>query len=209
LRGNNRPKWLEPQRWRDIPRLMTLRELTFAVPIKGFRTKSVTLATSLLDHRQWPKEAFADLYRKRWMAELFLRDIKTSMGADVLRCRTPSMLEKELEMFMLAYNLTRAVMCQAADRHGVDRFCLSFKGTVATIRQWAVVIAVGARSIRRREEMKELLLLYVAWDQIPHRPNRTEPRAVKRRPKPFSFLTKMRSEYKELPHRNHYKKPLS
>jgi hypothetical protein len=126
LRGYARPKWLTLEEWRAIPLSMTLRELTFVVPIKGFRTKSVTLATSLLDHCEFPREAFANLYEKRWMVELFLRDIKTSMGADVLRCRTPSMVEKELEMFLLAYNLTRAVMCEAADRHGIDRFCLSF-----------------------------------------------------------------------------------
>ncbi len=192
FRGSQRPKWIDLDLWRSISPAMILREVTFAVTIPGFRTRSVTVATNLLDPKQYPKQDFADLYRRRWMAELFLRDIKTTMGADVLRCKTPSMVEKELMMFIVAYNLIRALMYEAAVIHGLWQYSISLKGTISTVRQWAPVMAHAPLTKKHLREMKELLLVYLVEDPLPYRPGRWEPRAIKRRPKPFSFRSRSR-----------------
>ena len=202
-------KWLSPQQWQDMPNTLKLREITIQVEIPGFRTKTITVVTSILDHTIYPKEAFADLYRRRWMAELFLRDIKTTMGMDILRCKSPQMIHKEISMYLIAYNLVRALMLEAASRHGVSPLSLSFKGTIATIRQWAPIIATENRHASRQHHLIDTLLAYLARDLLPYRPNRSEPRARKRRPKNYQLLTKPRSVFKECPHKNHYRRRLS
>lgn len=203
------PKWLHPQQWHEMPKTFNIREISFRVDLPGFRTKAVTVVTTLLDHRTYPKQAFIDLYRSRWMAELFLRDIKTTMGMDILRCKSPEMIHKEISMYLIAYNLIHALMLEAASRHGVSPFRLSFKGTVATVRQWAPVIAAARLDDSRQETLIQILLAYLARDLLPFRPNRVEPRAKKRRPKNYQLLSKPRSVFKETQHRNHYRKGLS
>lgn len=203
------PKWLDKKDWQAVPDKLLIREITFSVDIPGFRTKKVTLATTLLDRVNFPKQAFAQLYRRRWMAELFLRDIKTSMGMDILRCKTPDMIHKELLMNIIAYNLIRTIMLQAAQKHHLSPSRISFKGTMGTIRQWAPLIAARRLDQIKQREMKEALLSYLARDRIPNRPNRNEPRARKRRPKNYQLLNKPRHTFKEIPHRNKYNKTLS
>ncbi|MFH1312533.1 MAG: IS4 family transposase [Candidatus Eisenbacteria bacterium] len=204
-----RPKWLSPKQWRAIPNTINLRQIAFHVNMPGFRTKTITVVTTLLDYRIYPKEAFADLYRRRWMAELFLRDIKTTMGMDILRCKSPEMVHKEISMYLIAYNLIRALMLEAASRHGVSPLRISFKGTIATVRQWAPIITAPRIHPSRRQRLIDILLAYLARDILPHRPNRSEPRARKRRPKNYQLLTKPRSVFKECPHRNYYRRRLS
>ena len=184
-----------------------MREVTFRIPVKAFRTRVVTVATTLLDPAAFPAEAFADLYRRRWQAELFLRDIKITMGMDILRCKTPAMIHKELTMHRIAYNLVRLTMAEASAQEGVAVEGVSFKGTLATLRQWAPIMAAAPRRARRR--LWQTLLRYVAADGLPRRPGRTEPRARKRRPKNYQLLNKPRRLFKEIHHRSKYKKPLS
>ena len=203
------PKWLDKKDWQAVPDKLLIREITFSLDIPGFRTKKVALATTLLDPLNFPKQAFAQLYRRRWMAELFLRDIKTSMGMDILRCKTPDMIHKELLMNIFAYNLIRTIMLQAAQKHHLSPSRISFKGTMGTIRQWAPLIAARRLDQIKQREMKEALLTYLARDRIPNRPNRNEPRARKRRPKNYQLLNKPRHTFKEIPHRNKYNKTLS
>ena len=204
-----RPKWLRPKQWRAIPNTINVRQIAFHADIPGFRTKAITVVTTLLDYKVYPKEAFADLYRRRWMAELFLRDIKTTMGMDILRCKSPEMVHKEISMYLIAYNLIRALMLEAASRHGVSPFRMSFKGTIATVRQWAPIITAAQILPSRRQQLIDILLAYLARDILPYRPNRSEPRARKRRPKNYQLLTKPRSVFKESPHRNYYTRSLS
>jgi len=204
-----RPKWLDKTAWRAMPDRLWLREIHFRVEIPGFRTEAVTVVTTLLDPRAFPKEAFVGLYRKRWLAELFLRDIKTTLGMDILRCKSPEMIHKELAMYQIAYNLIRALMLEAASQHDIPLERISFKGTVAGVRQWAPVMAGARLGSRRRRQFLNALLESLARDRLPDRPNRTEPRAVKRRPKNYQRLTRPRHIFKESHHRNHYKKPLS
>ena len=166
------PRWPAKQDWLRIPDRLFVREIKFSVDIPGFRTKAITIATTLLDHKAFPKQAFLDLYRRRWMAELFLRDSKITMGMDVLRCKSPEMVHKELAMYQIAYNLIRALMLQAATSHDVPLERISFKGTVATARQWAPYMAAADLNNRERKWLMQLMLSYVAEDLLPRRPNR-------------------------------------
>jgi hypothetical protein len=201
-------KWMDKGAWAAMPETLAVREIAFAVDVPGFRTKTITVATTLLDEKAYPKEAFADLYRRRWLAELFLRDIKISMGMDVLRCRTPEMVDKEIRMHLIAYNLIRGLMFQAAITHGVPPFRISFKGTTSTLRQWMPFAAL----VVGETEAKAMLCIIIqcsARDLVPDRPNRIEPRALKRRKKNYQLLNKHRSEFKEIAHRSRYKRSLS
>jgi hypothetical protein len=107
------PTWLEKSQWKKVPEKLLIREVRFSVTIRGFRTKRITLAATLLDPRQYPKEDLAQLYRRHWMAKLYLWDIKITMGMDILRCKTPDMVHKELIMYLIAYNLIRALILQS------------------------------------------------------------------------------------------------
>ena len=201
------PKWLTKDQWTAVPAQLLVREITFTVDVPGFRSETIVIATTLLDSRQFPKQAFVELYRRRWMVELFLRDIKTTMGMAVLRCKTPAMVEKELAMYMVAYNLVRALVLKAAQTKGLAPFRLSFKGSIATIRKWAPVMAAAHLSQAKREVMTDALLECIARDPVPLRPNRAEPRARKRRPKNYQLLNKPRRLFKEIQHRNRYTRP--
>jgi hypothetical protein len=190
--------------WAAMPDTLTVRHITFTPNIPGFRTKKITVATTLIDHKQFPASAFAELYRRRWLVELFLRDIKITLGMDILRCKTPAMVEKELTMHLIAYNLIRLTMVQAAvkGKRNVER--ISFKGTLQAVRQWAPCIGLAA--VREREQLYQSMLDAISRVPIPNRPNRTEPRAKKRRAKNYQLMTQPRHEMKEAPHRSRYTK---
>jgi hypothetical protein len=198
------PAWMERNAWLEMPQSLTLREITYAVSVKGFRSESVTVVTTLTDPKLFPNKAFVDLYRRRWNAELCLRDIKISLHMDVLRCKTPEMIHKELWMHIIAYNLIRTLMWQAAQCEQVCALSLSFRSCLASIRQWIPWMAALDPASRRFMKTQQLLLKYLAEQILPCRPNRVEPRARKRRPKNYPLLTQPRKIFKEIPHRNHY-----
>ncbi len=205
--------WRRPQNWerRYIPLgiwkclapELSVRILRFTLRQPGFRTRSVTLVTTLLDPKAYPAEQLALLYARRWQIELWFRDLKTSMGMNVLRCQSPKMIHKELEMFFVAYNLIRCLMLQASRDYQVDLQRISFQGTVDATRQFAAALA-QARGRKRQKALIENLLRAIAKDLVPFRPGRREPRAVKRRPNPCAYLTKPRHQFKDAQHRNRY-----
>lgn len=203
-----RPKWLEHAQWEKLPATLRVRHLTIHVAILGFRTRRLTVATTLLDAAAYPAEVLAQLYRRRWSVELFLRDIKITMGMDVLRCKTPALVRKEFTMHLIAYNLVRALMLEAAERHHKDLARLSLAGAVAALRQWAPSF-MALRSAPKRRAHLDAFFRCLANDTVPHRTNRMEPRARKRRPKNYQLLNKPRQQFKEIHHRNNYTKPLS
>ena len=203
-----RPAYLSKAIWKSIPDELTVRVLRFTLPIPGFRAKSMTLVTTLLDPKAYSAEELAKLYARRWCIELWFRDIKTSMGMEVLRCKSPKMVHKELEMFFIAYNLIRALMVEAGALHDVPVERLSFKGTVDAVREFSIAIA-QATSRKRQKHLIATLLRRIAADTVPDRPGRREPRAVKRRPKPFPLLNRHRSQFKEIPHRGRRSKKSS
>jgi len=203
------PHWLSPEEWRRMPETLTVREITCVVDIAGFRSESFVVVTTLLDPVAFPKRAFALLYRRRWRAELYLRDIKITLGMDVLRCKSPDMVHKELRMFAIAYNLIRAFMLESARAHAACLDRISFKGTLSTLRQWAPMFLDRGPYNQAPSDILQLLLVYLARDLLPHRPNRVEPRARKRRPKNYPLLTKPRHLFEDIPHRNRFRKGLS
>jgi hypothetical protein len=198
-----RPRYLPKAVWKLVPEELSVRVVRFILAVPGFRAQSVTLVTTLLDAQTYPAEELARLYVRRWRIELWFRDIKTSMGMEVLRCKSPKMLHKELEMFFIAYNLIRCLMAEAGAIHDVPMERLSFKGTVDSVRQFSVAIA-QARSRKKQKQLIAQLLEIIAQDQVPDRPGRRDPRAVKRRPKPYPLLNRPRHQFKEIAHRNRY-----
>lgn len=193
-------KTMTDKEWAALPAEIQVRLIRVQIPIRGFRTRQIDIATTLLDPKKYPAEEIAALFRRRWRLELCFRDIKTSMGMEEMRCKTPEMVHKELLMYLIAHNLIRSLMAEAATIHDADLERISFKGSVDTLRQYSAALA-QARNRKQRSRLLRELLEILASDLLPDRPNRTEPRAVKRRPKPYALLNKHRSRFKETPHR--------
>jgi hypothetical protein len=200
------PKWLDLETWINLPESMAVREIKVKVRNPGFRPQTIWVVTTLLDHRRYTEANLAELYLRRWRVELFLRDIKITMRMDVLRCQTPDLVEKELWMHVIAYNLIRALMVEAVAGHGVRAERISFKGTVTVVRQWAPLLAQPNLSSEQCSALSSKMLYYLAKNQVPDRPGRVEPRARKRRPKNYQLLNKPRREFREIMHRNKYRK---
>jgi len=191
-------QWDKPQRketwdkslWSDLPESIQVRIVQYKVEEPGFRTKEVVLATTLLDTKKYPDEAIMELFGRRWQVELNLRDIKTTLGLDVLRSKSPELVYKEIYMQAIAYNIVRGVMLRSARQHHRPIYRLSFKGTVDTLRQWSALF--GHADNKTLSARWEDLLCALAADVLPERDGRSEPRAVKRRPKVFQQLTTTR-----------------
>jgi hypothetical protein len=185
--------WSRAQ-WAQLPAELTVRLVEILVTVPGFRTQKLVLVTTLLDAQTYSAEALGQLYFRRWAGELFFRDLKTTLGLDVLRCRTPAMVRKEIVMHAIAYNLIRALMQDIAHRYQVSLQRLSFKGTVDALRQWRELFENAKGPARTTGKLRRLFYQSIAEDLLLDRPNRSEPRVVKRRPKNFRLLTKTRHE---------------
>ena len=202
-KGYQQSKILNTEQWRQVPDKITVRILRFEAVIRR-RKKRIILVTTLLDPVAYPAAELIGLYARRWHLELALRHLKTTMGMEVLRCQTPDMAEKELLAYLVAYNMIRCLMAQAVAQAGVQMDRLSFKGTVDAVRQYTPAIH-RARSKARRRQLCNDLLRSLARDTVPLRPNRQEPRAVKRRPKSHQLLNKPRHKFREVSHRCRYR----
>jgi Transposase DDE domain len=203
LKGCQQSDILSAREWAQLPAQITVRLLRFTATIRGHRARRITLVTTLLDPKLYPAQELMALYCRRWRLELCLRDLKTTLGLEQLRCQSPEMAEKELLAYLIAHNLMRCVMAEAAARHEVPLERVSFKGTVDAVRQYSQAIG-QARNRKLRRQLWEDLLLNLARDLVPWRPNRTEPRAVKRRPKPYPLLNRPRHRFVEISHRSDY-----
>jgi Transposase DDE domain len=202
-KGYQQSQILSASEWALLPAQITVRIVRFTATIRGFRSRRITLVTTLLDPKLYPAQELVSLYARRWRLELCFRDLKTTMGMEQLRCKSPDMAEKELLAYLIAHNLIRCVIAEAVALHQVDLEGVSFKGSVDALRQYSDAIA-QARNRKMRRQLWEDLLLNLARDLVPDRPNRTEPRAAKRRPKPYPLLNKPRRKFKEIAHRNRY-----
>lgn len=196
----SRPPYMTKREWRAMPKTIRVRVIRSRLEIKGFRTQTVWIITTLLDATLYPASAIAELYLRRWQMEVSFRDLKTTMGMEVLRCQTPAMIEKEILIFLIAYNFLRTLMAEAAAIHQVPRQRISFKGTIDTIRSfYPAMLRAGAT--KKRGRLRDRLLAILTDDLLPLRPGRSEPRAVKKRPKHYPLLTKPRRIFKEIPHK--------
>lgn len=189
------PDWMDQAAYDQLPEELMTREIRVRVGIKGFRAKSLVAVTTLLDAEVYPKAEVAKALRCRWHIELDLRSIKQTMGMTVLRCKTPEMVMKEAWMYMLAYNLIRGVMAEAAELAGVEPRELSFAGAVQTLVAFAPGLQMSADEDLPR--LWEIVLRAIARHRVGDRPDRYEPRAVKRRSKPIAYLTIPRQKAKK------------
>lgn len=174
-----------------------VRETRVQVEQPGFRSKTIVIATTLLDAEEFTRDDLAQLYRARWNAELDLRSLKQTMQMDVLRCNTPELVRKEIWTHILAYNLIRTIIAQAATKHGIEPRSISFKGAMQTLEAFQPLIAIqGQYDSAFRTNLYQRLLDAIATHRVADRPDRFEPRRRKRRPKPYDRLMKPRHEAK-------------
>jgi hypothetical protein len=192
-----KPRSIDRKTYEALPEFLLVRECYVRVQQPGFRVQSLIIATTLLDAEAFTKDDLATLYRARWQAELDLRSLKETMQMRVLRCKTPELVRKELWTHILAYNLIRTMMAQAASQHGLEPRSISFKGAVQTLEAFQPVIALqGEDQAESRKILYEQLLDAIASHRVADRPDRYEPRLRKRRPKHYGFLRKPRPEAK-------------
>ena len=203
--GDHVVQWPKPTKPRSIdratydalPEFLTVRECRMQVTQPGFRTEMLLIATTLLEPNEFTKDDLATLYRARWHAELDLRSLKQTLQMDVLRCKTPELVRKELWTHILAYNLIRTIIAQAATKHGIEPRSISFRGAVQTLEAFQPMIALlGEHDAEFRRNVYKQLLEAIASHRVADRPDRYEPRRKKRRPKPYDRLMKPRDEAK-------------
>jgi hypothetical protein len=188
---------VDRQTYHELPDVITVREIRFRVGQPGFRTRWIAVVTTLLDPEQASKAELASLYRARWNNELDLRSIKVTLQMDMLRCKTPELVRKEIWTHVLAYNLIRTVMAQAAAREDVPPRSISFKATLQVLEAFQPLIDHRAdRSDAHREALYRQILRAIAIHRVADRPDRFEPRMAKRRPKRYDRLTRPRREIK-------------
>jgi hypothetical protein len=204
-KGDHIVRWRKPNSIRSVdrktynalPEFLTIRETRIQTHVSGFRSKTFVVVTTLLDPEQATKEDLALLYRARWNNELDLRSIKSTMQMDVLRCKTPELVRKEVWTHILAYNLIRTIMAQAAFRHDVEPRTISFKGALQTLEAFQPLIDFqGHRGAGFRQHLYEQLLDVIVLHRVADRPDRFESRQKKRRHRKVEWMTKPRWELK-------------
>ncbi len=179
IKPATRPGWMSAEQFVALPDSIKVRELRYAVDQRGFRTKQVTLVTTLLDAERYRPAELASQYAQRWEVETNFRHLKSTMKMDVLKCKTVAGVLRELHVFALVYNLVRQVMLEAAAQQRIDVRRISF---IAALR-WLQTASAGT-------ELSRLVV-------NPLRPGRFEPRARKRRPKQYPLMKKPRRVLKQ------------
>ncbi len=191
-RRPQKPAWMDREVYERMPRSLEVREIRVSVDRPGFRVASFVAATTLTDADECAADDIAELYHRRWLVELDIRAIKVGLGMDILRCKTPEMVRKEIWTCLLAYNLIRRVLLQSAKASGKSPRQLSFTAAMQSIAaSWLVMVLIDDRMAAI---VIEAVAANCAGRLVGRRPDRVEPRALKRRPKPHDLLTKPRGE---------------
>jgi Transposase DDE domain len=191
---SQRPDWMSPDEYDALPKELKLREIRVRIKDKKKRTREIVIVTTLLDPTKYQASALGDLFRQRWHAELDIRSLKTTMGMEMLRTKTPEMVRKEVGMNLLAYNLIRGVMAEAARGRDMQPRELSFNGARQTVRAFEQTHLYEPKKIAADFP---LLLDLISQKRVGDRQDRHEPRAIKRRGKPYHLLTIPRAEAKK------------
>jgi hypothetical protein len=200
-KGDHIVEWRRPGRIRSIdwqtlkslPEQLTIRETRVRIQQPGFRCRSMIVVSTLLDAKAVTGSDLAELYRARWSAELDLRSLKQTLQMDILRCKTPDLVRKELWAHILAYNLVRTIMAQAATEHCIEPRTISLKGTIQTLEAFQPLFAIqGDRDRVHRRKLYQQFFDAVATHRVADRPNRFEPRLRKRRPKKYDSMLEPR-----------------
>lgn len=192
--------------WEALPDTLTVRYIRFRYENRGGEKSEMVLVTTLLDTETHDWTELAVLYATRWEIEVKLRDLKTTLGMERFEVRSPAMARKTLRMMLIAHNLVRAMTQRAAIGGGCDRRAISFKGSLDLLLAWKSRHRGRNHHVRRVVELDAELLELIATKRNIARPFRSEPRAVKQRPKSYPYLTKPRQEYVEIQHRSRYRK---
>jgi hypothetical protein len=189
-----RPAWMDAQTYASLPTELTVREVRFQVTQPGYRTKEIIVATTLCDAQRYAKDDIADLYHRRWHIELDLRSLKQTLRMDHLVCKTPAMVRRELWAHLLAYNLVRKVIAQAALACGRQPRQVSFAGALQTLEAYRwLLLGVGVCAAVRGSAVVAVLVA-ISSHEVGERPGRVEPRCVKRRPKSYKLLREPRAQ---------------
>ena len=175
------PTWLARETWEGLPTLLRVRELRYRLTQRGFRSRTVTLVTTLLDPKRYPKKAVAELYGLRWQVETNLRHLKTTMKMDVLRCQTADGIFRELGVFGIVYNAVRLMMIHAGEAQGAPPGRISF----IDVLRWLELGCPG-RDLPR-------------FIVNPARCRSPAPRCTRRRPRPLCYMTRPRKPQRKLP----------
>jgi hypothetical protein len=186
-KGCTRSLLLCAEQWKAVPPELTVRIVRGSLWRRGFRVRQATLVTTLLDPKLYPAQQILQAYLRRWRLELCFNDLKTTLQMEMLSCQSPSMVRKELDMHLIAYNLIRLVSAQAAREHNVPIVTISFKGTLVALRQFSQAIS-RVRPKRKQLRLWQELLRTLVADPLPYRPNRREPRAVKKQKNKYDRL---------------------
>jgi len=189
----DRPDWMTKREYDRLPRYLYLRAVRVLVRRAGFRTRRLVLVTTLTDAATVTGADLAELYRRRWQAELYLRDLKQSLQMDILRGKSPEMVRKEVWAHLLVYNLVRRVMAEAAAQAGVRPDEVSFTGALQTVNAFLPEMR-AVQTAEQAQVLWEVLVWAVGEHRVGQRPDRYEPRAVKRRPKKFPPLSEPRDK---------------
>jgi hypothetical protein len=187
---------MTPEQYAALPDSLTLREVRVRVRQKGFRTQEVIVVTTLLHPDAYPAEAIAALFRQRWQAELLLCSLKAVLQMAHLRCQTPEGVRKEFYLHLTAYNRNRQAMAPAALKAGVAPWTISFKGTLQILNKLLPLLHSDVSTT----VWCDALLAALAEHVVGNRPNRVEPRVVKRPPKSYNLLNKPRNQYVRVRH---------
>lgn len=196
--------FLTKEKWSSLPKELEIRIIRVEGKDREGRKRPMWIATTLTDHNQYPAEEIALLYQTRWDIELRIRDIKTTMEMEFLKTKSPDMIKRELMMFAIGFNLLRYLQVRAANDNQVCPTRLSFKGVMDVIS--AMPQTQCRTGSKGRQNLLDWVIEKVGQRVIPLRPDRQEPRAKKRRSKPYQLLTSPRSHFKEISHKGRYKK---
>jgi len=200
-KGYTASPWMPLGQWQALPATLRLRAVKGSLYQKGFRVRQVTVVTTLVDAQAYPAREILQAYLRRWRLEMCLDDLKTTLGMESLRSRSPEMAQQELFMRLIAHNLVRCTMAQAATEHQVPLERISFKGSLDAVRQFSHAMA-QAKSKKKRHQLWAELLRILARDQVPERPGRREPRAVKRKKNKYPRLDGPRKKFRDHPKRH-------
>jgi hypothetical protein len=188
-----RPTWMEEATYAQIPGTLTLRELRYQVVAPGRRTKSVTIVTTLIDDTQYTTEELAELYGFRWNSELDIRSIKSNLNLAHVRCKSPHMVHCELWTTLLAYNLIRATAAGAAWLHDKQPRQISFTSTCQYVLSAWMQLSNGQLSPSAARTWCRTLLAQIAKCEVANRPDRLEPRVLKRRRHGYKLMQQPRN----------------
>lgn len=191
------------EQWRQLPETLIVRLVRVRTTGRDGKKQTIYLATTLLD-KDYPTEEIAALYAERWKIEVRFRDIKTTLQLEEFRVRTPAMARKTMRMVKIVYNLIKLRQSEAVRGEGILLDELAFKDTVDALnefrRDFRGLLPRPRLLVRERRKLEQR----IAERTLTIRPGRSEPRAVKLRPKPHRYLTAPRHEFTEIPHRSRY-----